>query len=167
MKRFAAAGLLATLALSSTAVARAESPAAAEPETPQGHGELFARDTFHLDSVVCPFKGEIDYEPGGIDCFLLEVPENGLDRLVPGRLVQRGILFRPVAVGELRRHVLRIDAVLQDVPLADAEVLQQAPGRMGTSRRLRTTKLGGKSIDRRIKIQVGTASLQQVQNVRL
>jgi len=52
------------------AIAQSESPAA------ESHGELFARDTFRLDSVVCPFKGKIDYEPGEIECSLLQVPEN-------------------------------------------------------------------------------------------
>ena len=41
-----------------------------------GHDELFTRDTYRLDSVVCPFKGKIDYEPGEIECSLLQVPEN-------------------------------------------------------------------------------------------
>lgn len=36
----------------------------------------YARDSYRLDAIVCPFKGEIDYQPGDIDCFLLEVPEN-------------------------------------------------------------------------------------------
>jgi len=38
--------------------------------------DLFARDSFRIDPVVCPFKGEIDYKPGEIECGLLEVPEN-------------------------------------------------------------------------------------------
>jgi len=41
--------------------------------TPLG---LFARDSYRIDSVICPFKGEIDYEPGDIECGLLQVPEN-------------------------------------------------------------------------------------------
>lgn len=41
--------------------------------------ELFARDSYRLDPVVCPFKGQIDYKPGDFDCFLLEVPENRED----------------------------------------------------------------------------------------
>jgi pimeloyl-ACP methyl ester carboxylesterase len=53
-----------------TAFAQVESAAVTD------HGELFVRDTFRLDSVVCPFKGKIDYEPGEIQCYLLEVPEN-------------------------------------------------------------------------------------------
>ena len=42
-------------------------------------GDLFARDSYRIDTVVCPFKGEIDYEPGDIECGLLEVPENRED----------------------------------------------------------------------------------------
>ena len=40
---------------------------------------LFARDSLRIDSVVCPFKGTIEYQPGDIDCGLLEVPENRED----------------------------------------------------------------------------------------
>ncbi|GIR72120.1 MAG: hypothetical protein CM15mP74_33710 [Halieaceae bacterium] len=38
--------------------------------------DLFARDSLRIDSIVCPFKNEVDYEPGDIECGLLEVPEN-------------------------------------------------------------------------------------------
>jgi len=38
--------------------------------------DLFARDTYRTTPIVCPFKGEIDYEPGDIECGLLQVPEN-------------------------------------------------------------------------------------------
>jgi pimeloyl-ACP methyl ester carboxylesterase len=41
--------------------------------------DYFARDTYRVDTVVCPFKGQIDYEPGDIECGLLEVPENRED----------------------------------------------------------------------------------------
>ena len=47
---------------------------AAEPAA-----DLFARDSYRIDTVVCPFKGEIEYEPGDIECGLLEVPENRED----------------------------------------------------------------------------------------
>lgn len=48
-----------------------ESVEAAEPAP-----DLFSRDTFQLRDIVCPFKGQVDYEPGGISCSLFEVPEN-------------------------------------------------------------------------------------------
>lgn len=38
--------------------------------------DLFARDSYRIDSLICPFKGEIDYQPGDIECGLLQVPEN-------------------------------------------------------------------------------------------
>ncbi len=47
-------------------------------ETPavEPTADLFARDSYRIDTIVCPFKGDIDYEPGDIECALLEVPEN-------------------------------------------------------------------------------------------
>ncbi len=66
---------LALFILPQMAIAQAESPAAVLGAA-ENHGELFARDTFRLDTVVCPFKGQIEYEPGEIECYLLQVPEN-------------------------------------------------------------------------------------------
>jgi pimeloyl-ACP methyl ester carboxylesterase len=66
---------LALFILPNSAIAQSESSEAALEAT-ESHGEIFARDTFRLDSVVCPFKGQIDYEPGDIECYLLQVPEN-------------------------------------------------------------------------------------------
>mgnify|MGYP001824138181 FL=1 len=45
-------------------------------ETGLSSADVFSRDRYRLDPVVCPFKGEIEYRPGDFDCFLLEVPEN-------------------------------------------------------------------------------------------
>jgi pimeloyl-ACP methyl ester carboxylesterase len=57
------------------------SPAVAQETLPgeSSSADLFARDSYRIDTVVCPFKGEIDYEPGDIECGLLEVPENRED----------------------------------------------------------------------------------------
>lgn len=41
--------------------------------------DYFARDTYRIDTLVCPFKGRIDYDPGEIECGLLQVPENRED----------------------------------------------------------------------------------------
>ncbi|MEO0997930.1 MAG: hypothetical protein AAFX58_10455 [Pseudomonadota bacterium] len=46
--------------------------------TPDGTS-LYARDTYRLQTIVCPFRGRIDYEPGSIRCRLLQVPENRED----------------------------------------------------------------------------------------
>ncbi len=45
-------------------------------ETASEPADLFARDTYTLTSMVCPFKGEIDYDSQHMDCFRLAVPEN-------------------------------------------------------------------------------------------
>jgi len=63
--------------------ARAELPAVLA-ETPEALPtrepfDPFARDSYRIDAVVCPFKGDIEYEPGDIECGLLEVPENRED----------------------------------------------------------------------------------------
>jgi pimeloyl-ACP methyl ester carboxylesterase len=42
----------------------------------ENSADIFARDSFRIDQFVCPFKGEIDYEPGDVECGLLQVPEN-------------------------------------------------------------------------------------------
>lgn len=42
--------------------------------------DYFERDTFRIDTFVCPFKDSIDYEPGDIECGLLQVPENRENR---------------------------------------------------------------------------------------
>ncbi len=41
--------------------------------------DLFARDTYRIDTVICPFRDNLDYEPGEIECGLLQVPENRED----------------------------------------------------------------------------------------
>jgi pimeloyl-ACP methyl ester carboxylesterase len=57
----------------------AESEPGPEAVAAPGVVDHFARDTYRVDTIVCPFKGQIDYEPGDIECGLLEVPENRED----------------------------------------------------------------------------------------
>lgn len=46
------------------------------PPVVQPSGDLFARDTYRIHAVVCPFKDKITYKAGDIECGLLQVPEN-------------------------------------------------------------------------------------------
>ncbi len=73
--------------LASAAQAPAEAPVNGEPVTANPAAtvpasdlmpapDLFARDTFRIDTIVCPFKNQLNYEPGDIECGLLQVPEN-------------------------------------------------------------------------------------------
>jgi pimeloyl-ACP methyl ester carboxylesterase len=70
------------IALAAVYAAFAGMAAAQEPATgggfvgPHAGDEIFARDTYELTPMVCPFKGEIKYKPGEISCGLLAVPEN-------------------------------------------------------------------------------------------
>jgi len=41
--------------------------------------DIYARDTYRIESLVCPFKSRIEYDPGEIECGLLQVPENRED----------------------------------------------------------------------------------------
>jgi pimeloyl-ACP methyl ester carboxylesterase len=52
---------------------------AAADEATSDVPNLYARDSYRIDKLVCPFKGRIDYEPGEIECGLLQVPENRED----------------------------------------------------------------------------------------
>ena len=64
---------LLTLSLAGAAIAQepVEDVTAAEPD-------LYARDTYRIDTLVCPFRGRIDYEPGDIECGLGEIDDSGL-----------------------------------------------------------------------------------------
>ncbi|WP_428407058.1 alpha/beta fold hydrolase [Hyphococcus sp.] len=78
------AAFLSSIFLSSAALAQQDAePAENAPDVTEEAAEamapapdIFARDTFRLRTIVCPFKGKIDYKGGEISCSLLEVPEN-------------------------------------------------------------------------------------------
>jgi hypothetical protein len=99
MKRTILCVGLALFILPNFSIAQSESPDS------KFHGELFARDTFRLDTVVCPFKGKIDYEPGEIECYLLQVPEN---REKPGSRF-------------IELHVVKLNSTWDDEEAEEAE----------------------------------------------
>jgi hypothetical protein len=47
-----------------------------------GASGIYARDTYRIDTLVCPFKDRIEYEAGEIECGLLQVPENREDPVI-------------------------------------------------------------------------------------
>ncbi|MEZ5891947.1 MAG: alpha/beta fold hydrolase [Parvularculaceae bacterium] len=49
---------------------------AATADDSAASADIFARDSLRIRNVVCPFKGTIDYKPGEIACYQIEVPEN-------------------------------------------------------------------------------------------
>lgn len=76
--------LTAAAALCSLGAALAQTGAAEDPGADAADAAIvegdavdyFARDKFMLETIVCPFKGEVKYKPGEISCGLLTVPEN-------------------------------------------------------------------------------------------
>lgn len=38
--------------------------------------DLFDKDTYSTRSIICPFKGAVNYDAGDVSCGLIEVPEN-------------------------------------------------------------------------------------------
>ena len=71
---------LALLLSLGIASAFAQDPLAEESvQAQESARDLYARDSYRIDSLVCPFRDTIDYEPGDIECRLLEVPENRED----------------------------------------------------------------------------------------
>lgn len=78
--------LISTLSQAQQPIAETMADALVDPlltdsavEEPLAPPDLFARDSYRVTPVVCPFKGEIEYEPGEIECGLLQVPENRED----------------------------------------------------------------------------------------
>ena len=60
--------------------AAAETEAGVAPETagtePPAAADPFARDSFRLRPIACPFRGRFDYDDERTSCQLLQVPEN-------------------------------------------------------------------------------------------
>lgn len=71
-------------------------PVEDEPEPLPGEAFEWLRQAGH-DTVICPFRGRIDYEPGEIECGLIQVPEN---REVEGSRTIELHFVRIVARGE-------------------------------------------------------------------
>ena len=82
MKKLAISAAIAALGFCAQAFAQVDvnDPGVDETATDEidldAAADIFARDKFTVETIVCPFKGEIKYKPGEISCGLLTVPEN-------------------------------------------------------------------------------------------
>jgi len=99
---------IAALSVTSTAIAQStldDTAPTTEPPIESGApaNEPAAADAFEwlrdpgYDTVLCPFRGAIDYEPGEIECGLIRVPEN---REVEGSRTIELLFARLKATGE-------------------------------------------------------------------
>jgi hypothetical protein len=95
----------------------------------------------------------------------LQVAAEPLDTLIPSIVRRWCVVRRPVSIWKLRRHMFPISAVLENIPLANTQVLQQSPWRMRDTGRLGSTQFGRQPIDRLLEIQVGTPASQQKQHM--
>src|SRR5579872_4790234 len=73
--------------------------------------------------------------------------------------------LRPVAFGPLRRFVLRVAAEFEDVPLRDADVFDQHPGRVREVFGLRAAKFLGQSFYGVFKPGVRVAAFEKFNDV--
>ena len=71
-------GMLRPLFLALLSVSSAQAQQTTD-DASDSEPNLFARDTYRIDVLVCPFRERIEYEPGEIECGLLQVPENRED----------------------------------------------------------------------------------------
>ncbi|MBY0423405.1 MAG: hypothetical protein K2Q06_13945, partial [Parvularculaceae bacterium] len=67
---------LAGAAMSMGVAAAETTLAKAAAKAPAAPIDYFARDGFKAETIVCPFRGAVQYKPGEISCGLLSVPEN-------------------------------------------------------------------------------------------
>src|ERR1022692_4332129 len=94
-----------------------------------------------------------------------EVGTERLDAFVPRGIVGGRLRGRPIARGPRRRNMFRFAHEFQDVPLREAHVLQQFPGRVRQPARPDTAQCGRQTGDRGVEIQVRSAAVQQVDQV--
>ena len=74
-----AVGVLLSLANAQETEGVAASPPLSEgiaDAAPLPQIDVFDKDSFSTRTIICPFKGAVDYDPGEISCGLLKVPEN-------------------------------------------------------------------------------------------
>jgi hypothetical protein len=80
------------------------------------------------------------------------------DAFRPRVLIGRGFVFRPVVVGPLQGCVVLGAAEFEDIPLCDAEVFEEHPGRVRVVGGLFATKIRREIFDDVFEFGVGVAS---------
>ncbi|NVJ62279.1 MAG: alpha/beta fold hydrolase [Gammaproteobacteria bacterium] len=87
---------------------------------------IFARDSFNLAPISCPFKNEIKFEKQDIECFLLEVPEN---REKPdSRYIELHIVKLNAKVDDVSKEEEKASSTASDASNS-AQVTQPEPGK--------------------------------------
>lgn len=95
----------------------------------------------------------------------LEVIAEGADGLVPGLVVRRGGLGRPVACGPLGRLVVGVAGKFENVGLGDAEMLEEFPGRVVGAFGALAAEGDGQIFDGGFEVGVGVAAGEETDDV--
>src|SRR4029077_8382597 len=93
---------------------------------------------------------------------LVQIVLERLHTFLPFRFARRPRRLWPVAFGKSRRHMFRVAAELQDVPLRDARMLEQLPAGVRQTRRKRSAFVRWKLFQRIHKVHMRGAALQQI-----
>jgi hypothetical protein len=96
---------------------------------------------------------------------LFQVLAKAGQALLPRRIRGWSRLGRPIPLGPVGAHILRIPTEFQDVPLTDPDVLQELPEGMGNSFGPEPLGLGGHILEDILQAPVGSPTLQQVDQV--
>jgi predicted enzyme related to lactoylglutathione lyase len=104
----------------------------------------------------------------GIFDFGGELYQVGVKRghaFLPGFFVGRLGRFGPIARGEIGRSVLGIERVLDDVPLSDAKMLEEFPGRVRSAFGALAAKIRGEVFHRGVKSGVSVFAGEQREKI--
>ena len=128
-----------------------------------GDEQRFAQD--RLAVTVSDRREQIGRLLGDQALHFIKVGAKSCDRLMPGvrsSIARRSFSLRPVALRPRRRHMIRIAAEFQYVPLRDPHVLKNLPRRVRDMLYLSINQLDGKVCDHAFKVDVRAAAAQQV-----
>jgi hypothetical protein len=127
------------------------------------HQERFTKQG--LSFAMRNFGGEIASRIGDQLAYGFKVSEDLFHAFVPGFVAGRRFGFGPVFVRPLGRRVFGIFAELKDVPLGNADMLQQLPGSVRTAIRLAAAQFAGEVFERLAQINMRFSLGKQVDDV--
>ena len=94
-----------------------------------------------------------------------EIGAKGLYGPGPRRAVGRSLCLWPIAGRPFGRAVRRIAAEFEDVPLSDAHVIDDFPGRVCRAPGSLASQGSGQTFGRRVEARVGSAAVEQIEEM--
>jgi hypothetical protein len=128
-----------------------------------GDEQRFAKDS--LTAAMRNFREQIGLGIQDELLHCLEVALNDLGALVPSCRAGRRCAFRPVACGPIRRDMFRIPRELEDVPLGEADMLEQFPSGVRGAGRFCASKVQGQAGNCLLEIEVRVFARKQIREM--